>query len=201
MATTCVRPSDPFGEHVSVMKALYQEYHKRDDFDSIAAVDSVLADVRELILQREASVKDIVKELSQQVRDLDASSRYPHPEGSHERRVAALKADISDIHFAMQQLNSTHRDVETQRQELIERASQIAQKSKSIAESAATEEPILRHQLSLFAHISKISWRLDQEERIQGTVSDTAKGDIWPVDINPSSCTPFEAVNKLWALI
>ncbi|KAJ9511085.1 hypothetical protein QJQ45_013161 [Haematococcus lacustris] len=153
MATTCARPSDPFGEHVSVMKALYQEYHKRDDFDSIAAVDSVLADVRELILQREASVKDIVK------------------------------------------------DVETQRQELIERASQIAQKSKSIAESAATEEPILRHQLSLFAHISKISWRLDQEERIQGTVSDTAKGDIWPVDINPSSCTPFEAVNKLWALI
>ncbi|KAJ9511152.1 hypothetical protein QJQ45_013224 [Haematococcus lacustris] len=186
MATTCVRPSDPFGEHVSVMKALYQEYHKRDDFDSIAAVDSVLADVRELILQREASVKDIVKDLSQQVRDLDASSRYPHSEGSHERRVAALKADIN---------------VETQRQELIERASQIAQKSKSIAESAATEEPILRHQLSLFAHISKISWRLDQEERIQGTVSDTAKGDIWPVDINPSSCTPFEAVNKLWALI
>lgn len=34
-----------------------------------------------------------------------------------------------------------------------------------------------RHQLSLFAHISKITWRLDRDDRIAGTISDSKNGE------------------------
>ena len=50
-------------------------------------------------------------------------------------------------------------------------------------------------------HISKISWRLDQEHRIMGTVSDPRQADIRHIDIDPDSCSHFDAVNRLWSLI
>ena len=58
-----------------------------------------------------------------------------------------------------------------------------------------------RHQLSLFAHISKVTWRLDQDDRIAGTVSDSSTGDIRTIDLDPGRMTEFERVNKMWELL
>ena len=60
-----------------------------------------------------------------------------------------------------------------------------------------------RHQLSLFAHISKITWRLDQgEERIAGTVSDPKSGDLRPFDLpDAKGRDSYDLVNGLWELM
>lgn len=58
--------------------------------------------------------------------------------------------------------------------------------------------PAHRHQLSLFAHISKVTWRLDVEDRIAGTVSDNKTGDLRPFDIDPRSLDTYSVVNSLW---
>jgi hypothetical protein len=56
------RPNaDPFSEHVQVMKALYQEYTKRDDIQAVELVDSMLHEMNTLCRQREEAVKDIIK--------------------------------------------------------------------------------------------------------------------------------------------
>lgn len=47
--------------------------------------------------------------MSQQVDSLEASSRYPQPEGSHERKVAALRADIRDIQASLQEMQANER--------------------------------------------------------------------------------------------
>ncbi len=61
---------------------------------------------------------------------------------------------------------------------------------------------MLRHQLSLFAHISKITWRLDKEDCIAGTVSDPKSGDLRPFDLADSgNKSTFEVVNSLWAVV
>lgn len=59
----------------------------------------------------------------------------------------------------------------------------------------------LRSQVSLFAHISRITWQLDREDRIMGTVADAQQSQIRKIDIDPAACTTYEAVNQLWQLL
>jgi kinetochore protein Spc24 len=58
--------------------------------------------------------------------------------------------------------------------------------------------PRCRHQLSLFAHVSKINWDLDLKDRVAGTMSDTRGGDIRPFCLDPATTSQFDIVNQLW---
>jgi hypothetical protein len=58
-----------------------------------------------------------------------------------------------------------------------------------------------RHELSLYAHISKVTWQFDREDEVIGTVSDPASGDIRRFDLDPKTMSDFEVVNKLWEVI
>jgi kinetochore protein Spc24 len=58
-----------------------------------------------------------------------------------------------------------------------------------------------RHQLSLYAHISKVTWQFDAADRIAGAVSDDVTGDIRHFDIDPESMSKFEIANQLWDLM
>jgi len=196
-----VRVADPFAEHVSVMKAIYQEYQKKDDFDSIKFIESAVDDIHRTCAQQQGAIKDVIKSMSQEASGLEASSRYPQAEGSHARRMAALQADIKDIQDSIREMQENERDVGNQRAELQKRKEALAARMAQLDMAVAAEEPALRHQLSLFAHISKVMWKLDQEDRIAGTVSDPKRGDIIRIDLDPSAMTHFEAVNKLWGII
>jgi kinetochore protein Spc24 len=59
--------------------------------------------------------------------------------------------------------------------------------------------PRLKHELSLYAHISKISWAYDRPDRIKGRVN--GAGEVKPFDFAPDEMTEFELVNKMWDLI
>ncbi len=58
-----------------------------------------------------------------------------------------------------------------------------------------------RYQISLFAHISNISWSLDREDRVAGTVSNAQSGDLRPFDLAASTMDEHTLVNELWKLI
>lgn len=60
---------------------------------------------------------------------------------------------------------------------------------------------VRRHQLSLYAHISKVTWRLDQEDTVAGTVSDPKSSDIRLFNFDTSATPKFELVNALWELL
>eukprot|EP00798_Chlamydomonas_sp_ICE-L_P002217 gene2217-33777_t len=81
---------------------------------------------------------------------------------------------------------------------LISRKQEVMAKSKALDRAIASEEPMLRNQLALFAHISKVTWRLDQESRIAGTVSDPDSGDLRSFNMDPTSMSEFDRVNKMW---
>ena len=52
---------DPFAEHVSVMKALYQEYQKKDEADGIEFLGALLAETRHICSQRENAAKELIR--------------------------------------------------------------------------------------------------------------------------------------------
>lgn len=55
-----------------------------------------------------------------------------------------------------------------------------------------------RHLLSLYAHVTKITWHYERVDRVAGTVSDPASGDIQLFDLDPASMSEAALVNALW---
>lgn len=55
------RTADPFAEHVEFMKALYQQFLKKDEADGVAFAESLLAETQATCSHREAAVKDIIR--------------------------------------------------------------------------------------------------------------------------------------------
>ena len=59
----------------------------------------------------------------------------------------------------------------------------------------------VRYQLSMYAHITHVTWRLEQQDAVAGTVSDSKSGDIRTFNFDPKSVSEFELVNALWELL
>lgn len=57
---------------------------------------------------------------------------------------------------------------------------------------------VCRHELSLYAHISNLTWQGRDASRWLGTVSDTAAGDIRTVDITEDTMSHFDMINRVW---
>lgn len=72
-----------------------------------------------------------------------------------------------------------------------------------IAVQAEQAEPIMlcRHELSLYAHISSLTWQTHDAKRWLGNVSDTAAGDIRTVDLSEDDNSHFDMINKVWDVI
>ena len=58
-----------------------------------------------------------------------------------------------------------------------------------------------RHELALYAHISKLSWQGKDPQKWSGTVSDSAAGDIRTVDLDCQQLSNFDMINKVWDII
>ena len=58
-----------------------------------------------------------------------------------------------------------------------------------------------RHELALYAHISKLSWQGKDLQKWSGTVSDSAAGDIRTVDLDGQQLSNFDMINKVWDII
>ena len=56
-----------------------------------------------------------------------------------------------------------------------------------------------RHQLSLYAHVSKITWQFDRPNRVAGTVSTPSQ--LCPFDFDPAAMPDFDIVNQLWEMM
>jgi hypothetical protein len=50
-----------FANEASVMKALFQDYSKKDDYEAVAAVDRDVIEVQQLCSQRQADVKAVLR--------------------------------------------------------------------------------------------------------------------------------------------
>ena len=59
-----------------------------------------------------------------------------------------------------------------------------------------------RYELSLYAHISNITWQLERGTScVRGTVSDLVSKDIKSISLDPATMSEFELVNAVWAAL
>ncbi len=58
-----------------------------------------------------------------------------------------------------------------------------------------------RHSLSLYTHISSITWDMARPDRAKGAVSDRESHDIRAFDMDEDEVASFDGVNRLWDII
>lgn len=58
-----------------------------------------------------------------------------------------------------------------------------------------------RHLLSLFAHVSKITWDLKRIDRIAGTIDNPNCGVFEDFDLGDGEDVSYDTVNVLWDTI
>ena len=58
-----------------------------------------------------------------------------------------------------------------------------------------------RRALSLYTHISNITWNYSNPGRSAGTVSDRSEHDIRSFDVDADEAATFAGVNRLWELV
>ncbi|KAK9829018.1 hypothetical protein WJX72_003437 [[Myrmecia] bisecta] len=183
------------------MDQVKQSYGSNDDAKRVLAIGQLQEGVQELCNSREEQASLAIRALTERVHQTALEATPPEPEGAHAQRVARLERLAAEAKENIDELNMQSRDLQAQREGLKVRSKALRNKSDRIEEIVTESEPRTRHELSLYVHISKVAWQLDQTERIRGSMSDPACRDIRQIDIDPNELSTFDAVNRIWDII
>ncbi|EFN55001.1 hypothetical protein CHLNCDRAFT_52771 [Chlorella variabilis] len=188
---------DVFDEHLGVISALRDNYARTEDASAVAGLVRAQQEVAAACSQREEQVKEAIKVLTGRVRTAEREAAYPGEEGAHEQRVAAMSTVAHEARENVDSLNSQLQALQQQRQDIKAQVAALQQKADHIEQIVTEAEPRTRHQLSLYAHVSKITWQFEQRDRVAGTVSSPLRA----FDFDPAATPDFEITNTLWDLM
>ncbi|EFJ40818.1 hypothetical protein VOLCADRAFT_107959 [Volvox carteri f. nagariensis] len=190
---------EAFVDDVHSMKVLYQEYTKRNDIDDVAGVEQDIRDAMHKCSMKEADVQQTIKDLSRQARELEEAATYPHREGFHLQRVAALERQIDSAKRMIDDMDMEARTAEQQCEEIDVRMRAAMASARELAAASSSEAANLMSELSMYKHITGVTW-WPGKSTISGTVSDAKTGDIRMFDFD-QDIDKVELVNKLWELL
>ncbi|PRW57531.1 kinetochore Spc24-like [Chlorella sorokiniana] len=186
-----------FAEHLSVISALKDNYTRPDDAQAVASVVRSQQNAAAACSQREDEVKEAIKELTGRVRSVEREAAYPHKEGAHAAQVAALSTASAVAHENVDALNRQLQALQAQRTDIKTQVAALQRKADHIEQIVTDAEPRTRHQLSLYAHVSKITWQFEAPARVAGTVANPMR----TFDFDPATTPNFDIVNALWELM
>ena len=50
----------------------------------------------------------------------------------------------------------------------------------------------------MYAHVSKISWQFEAEDRVEGRVHNDGEADVRSISLKQGAMSEFELANHLW---
>jgi kinetochore protein Spc24 len=139
--------------------------------------------------------------LTERVAGAEAAAAYPRPEGAHAARAEELAAAAASARAGVAELAAELAELGERRAALRAQLADLEARHARVEREVTAAEPHTRHLLSLYAHVSQISWHLDRPGRVAGDVSDPAAGDVRPFDLDPAAAPPPEVAARLWALM
>ncbi len=159
---------------------------------------------------------------SEAVLDAEWASEAAHAEAQKARASADLsKKDISRVEHAwalaarvaeaeaekraagenLTNMEKEAQSLEELQDELKERGATLKVRRAEVDSVAAEEVPRAKHELSLYAHISKISWQYEVTDRIKGRVNAHEGKDLKVIDFVMNDRSDYHVTNDLWNMI
>ena len=200
-----------FQEHLGVISALEENFSRpaeeQEDFHMIQAIYDAYDHMKDVMGQKEANVRDIVRQLQQEQEDLRGSVAYPREEGEHGRVMDRLEREkevcLSEVGGLEAQLDALERE----RQSVEEKMAGLEGAWERVVGMMEREEPRLRNLISLYIHVTKITWDLSTlcsssgGTGVKGTIDNPEAGVLEDVVLGNhggGGGDSFDAVNDVW---
>jgi kinetochore protein Spc24 len=189
-------------ENIEVMDALIGNFALYDDVNKVY---DILKGHRKLSLlceERQTAAKTAIKQLQKKVTDLEERKNELVSQNEEEMRQEneKLKEELSQMNAETKSLEGSLKELEAERdglnRTLVEREENHQNQNRTNTEN----EHRIKHELSLFAHISKINWTSTNKDasKIQGVISKTNKGDLNTFCFDTRKMSKYQMANKLW---
>lgn len=189
----------PFAECHELIEEMRRIYATDEDTMKARQLNEQFAEVRELCERREVHMQDVIKEMVQKVKEAEKAATPTESDEEHKKRLAQAESEKRAAEEYLTHMEHEAMALENSQAELKAEAAKLKMKKQELTDMEDEGVPRLKHELSLYAHISKISWAYDRPDRIKGRVN--GAGEVKPFDFAPDEMTEFELVNKMWDLI
>ena len=189
-------------ETASVLDDLAKVFADTEDAARLAESAKVLEEVRRGRAARAEEVKMAVAALAKEAREsarqaenAAAAEALAQEREEAEKERDARKANVDGMHDAV-------KAIEAERNELSAKTKRLADRRAAVEAAVQEAVPRVRHELGLYAHISKISWDANTDEGdVTGHASDPKRGDVVPFAFRSGECSDVDLADKLWDLM
>jgi len=112
-----------------------------------------------------------------------------------------LKKQLARVESEASGLEANIKELNLERDRLRTSLDEMEEKNDNRKKQLSEHEHRVKHELSLFAHISKINWTATEEGgkgEIRGVISKTNKGGLNTFCFDTKKVSKYHIANKLW---
>mmetsp|Transcript_8469 Transcript_8469/g.31283 ORF Transcript_8469/g.31283 Transcript_8469/m.31283 type:complete len:198 (-) Transcript_8469:8006-8599(-) len=190
-----------FMETKGVVQDLHAVFESREDFEKISQVREELEAFLEACATKEQGAQDFIREFSQRVALVEKDANNTDSDVVHAARMRKFETEKLRVGKTISQFENEESLLKQQQEELAARGALLQKRRTDLETLEKDTVPRVKHELSLYAHVSKIIWHYEPTSRIVGHITDPANGDVKEIDIDPTKESSFQVANQLWDLV
>ena len=173
-----------FAECHELIEEMRRIYSTDEDAVRVRQLNQQFAEVRELCDTREAHMQTVIKEM---VKRVDKEEKKLTTEGKaseeeHQKRMAAAEEEKRAAGEYLTQMEAEAQSLEEMQAALKAKGATLKVRNAEVTAVAEDAVPRAKHELSLYAHISKISWHYEATDRIKGRINAHEGKDLKVID-------------------
>lgn len=201
MAPDATYAGGAFSECHELIEEMRRIYSTDEDAVKVHQLNQQFVEVRERCDEREAKMHAVIKELTRRVSVAQVEATPTEPENAHENRVKQVEAQKLAAGEYLTSMEQEAQSLEQMQAELQAQGADLKVKRQEIDSMAMEEVPRAKHELSLYAHISKISWHYEVTDRVRGRVNAHEDKDVHSIDFALGDRSDYQLANDLWHMI
>lgn len=191
----------PFSECHELIEEMRRIYSTDEDAVKVRQLNQQFAEVRGRCEQREENMQSVIKELTRRVSVAQVEATPTEPDDAHEKRLKQVEAQKLAAGEYLTSMEQEAQSLELMQAELQAQGANLKVRRQEIDSMAMEEVPRTKHELSLYAHISKISWHYEVTDRIRGRVNAHENKEMHAIDFALGDRSEYQLANDLWQMI
>jgi chromosome segregation ATPase len=185
---------------------IFSERAAEKDLATIKKVKKIEADTRQIVVNRESEIKEVVRAMAQRVEKEENAAENDEELRDVADRLTLAAEEKRQLQTQIEDMTGDKENMLTQVQAMRTDIAQIHLKQKHIDKEVSKELPQNKGLLHLYHNISKIRWdgECADEKRWKGIIIPEAhEADLTPkeFDVDTSAMSDFDACNALWNAI
>ena len=194
-------PEASFAECHELIEEMRRIYATDEDAVKVRSLNQQFKEVRKLCDDREAHMQTVIKEMVKRVADAETKATTSESPSEHQKRIAQVEAEKRAAGEFLTHIEAEAQSLEHMQAELKSQGANLKVKKQEVDAIEMDDVPRAKHELSLYAHISKISWQYETTDKIKGRVNAHEGKDLQVIDYAVGDRSDYQLANDLWNLI